>query len=124
MNTNGIQHIGIPTKSYTKSIDFYKKIGFNLINEEINGDSRVAFLKIGKEIIEIWEANTTEVTGAIHHIALNTNNIEEDFHDISNIESIELIDNEIKKLHFWKNGIHYFNFYGPNREIIEICQIL
>ncbi|HHA5475028.1 TPA: VOC family protein, partial [Enterococcus faecium] len=24
---------------------------------------------------------------------------------------------------FWENGIRYFNFYGPNHEIIEISQM-
>ena len=31
----GVQHIGIPTVAYTGTMQFYRKLGFKIIEEEI-----------------------------------------------------------------------------------------
>lgn len=117
----GLQHIGIPTEDYEVSLAFYKQLGFELINFEMNQGQKAGFLELGGLVLEIWEAPATESTGAIHHIALDTDDIEGAFAAISRL-SVQLIDTEIQQLPFWEKGIKYFNFYGPNRETIEICQ--
>lgn len=62
--------------------------------------------------------------GAINHLALATDDIAAVFNEIKALPGIEMIDSQIQFLPFWDHGIKYFNFYGPNREIIEICQRL
>ena len=40
----GIQHIGIPTDKYSETLDFYKSLGFEDINqEEIKGKKQLSF---------------------------------------------------------------------------------
>ena len=72
-------------------------------------------------MIEVWEEQSPNKVGAIHHIAFDTSDIEGAFHWIKEM-GFEMIDEKIMTLSFWERGIRYFNFYGPNKEIIEICQ--
>jgi len=119
---NGLQHIGIPTKDFEASKIFYKSLGFRQINEEMNAESKVGFFELNGMIIEIWEDKTTECRGAIDHLALDTDDIDEAFNSIQDL-GYELLDKNIMELPFWEKGIRYFNFYGPNHEIIEISQV-
>lgn len=121
MELNGLQHIGIPTDRFEESQKFYEKLGFELIRIEKNGDNKVGFYKLGSLVLEIWEAEPKGHPGAIDHFALDTNNIESVFTKVKGL-GVEFIDKKIQELPFWENGIRYFNFYGPNKEIIEICQ--
>lgn len=121
MKLNGLQHIGIPTNNFQESKRFYQSLGFDIINQEKNGASNVAFFDLNGTIIEIWEDAANSTKGAIDHIALDTDNIEEAFLEI-NFLGYPLIDKEIQELPFWEKGIRYFNFSGPNNEIIEISQ--
>ncbi|BDR58067.1 VOC family protein [Xylocopilactobacillus apicola] len=118
---NGLQHIGIPTENFKFSEDVYSKLGFKLIQTEDNQGSKVGFFELGNLILEVWEAETAPTAGAINHFALDTNDIEAAFSFVKGL-NLELIDPEIQQLPFWEHGIRYFNFYGPNHEIIEICQ--
>ncbi|AXX65079.1 VOC family protein [Bombilactobacillus bombi] len=121
---NGLQHIGIPTNILNETKIFYQTLGFQIIDEEDNNGSCVAFLELNGLILEIWESlETNNHAGAINHIALDTSDIESVFEWIKSL-GLQLIDKNIKSLPFWDNGIRYFNFYGPNKEIIEICQKL
>lgn len=121
---NGLQHVGIPTDDFKKTQEFYKNLGFVLIQEEDNAGSHVGFFQLGDLLLEVWEAEIPHQVGAINHLALATDDITAVFNAVKALKGIELIDHEIKFLPFWEQGIKYFNFYGPNREIIEICQKL
>ncbi|HAP8126038.1 TPA: VOC family protein, partial [Enterococcus faecium] len=110
MKLNGLQHIGIPTKDFGASKIFYESLGFSLINEEMNVGSKVGFFELNGTIIEIWEDKTTECRGAIDHLALDTDDIDEVFNSIQDL-GYELLDKNIMELPFWENGIRYFNFY-------------
>lgn len=121
MELNGLQHIGIPTDNFEESRKFYETLGFELIRIEQNGDSKVGFYKLGGLVLEIWEAEPKGHPGAIDHFALDTDNIESVFVSVKKM-GVKFIDKKIQELPFWENGIQYFNFYGPNKEIIEICQ--
>lgn len=122
MKLNGLQHIGIPTEDFGASKIFYESLGFSLINEEMNVGSKVGFFELNGTIIEIWEDKTTECRGAIDHLALDADDIDEVFNSIQDL-GYELLDKNIVELPFWEKGIRYFNFYGPNHEIIEISQM-
>ena len=54
-NFTGLQHIGIPTNDMDKTVEFYKKIGFEVAHETKDGDVRVVFLKLRDLILETYE---------------------------------------------------------------------
>ena len=122
----GIQHIGIPTINIAKTILFYEEMGFDnayeTINEAIN--QKVAFLQLGTLMIETYEEeNIDSVDGAINHIAIDCNNIQQAY-DIAKKKGYILLTDGIQELDFWQNGIRYFIIEGPNKERIEFCQKL
>ncbi|HIZ95132.1 MAG TPA: VOC family protein [Candidatus Ligilactobacillus excrementavium] len=118
---NGISHIGIPTRNLYKTTELYEKLGFKLINQEDNLGSKVYFFQINDLMLEVYEAKATPEIGAINHLAVETDHVEEAFNYIEKL-GFEMIDKQVKHLPFWDHGISYFNFYGPNHEIIEVCQ--
>ncbi|KJY57306.1 Glyoxalase-like domain protein [Lactobacillus kimbladii] len=122
---NGLQHVGIPTKKFDESGDFYQSLGFKLVNTEDNQGSRVAFYQLGTLMLESWESpqEAPGKVGAINHIALDTNDINRAFAEVQKL-NVQFVENGIQSLPYWENGIKYFNFYGPNKEIFEVCQKL
>ena len=122
---NGLQHVGIPTKKFDESGDFYQSLGFKLVNTEDNQGSRVAFYQLGTLMLESWESpqEAPGKVGAINHIALDTNDINRAFAEVQKL-NVQFVENGIQSLPYWENGIKYFNFYGPNKEIFEACQKL
>lgn len=122
---NGLQHIGVPTKKFEQSKKFYQLLGFKLVNTEDNNGSQVGFYQLGSLMIESWEspAEAPEKVGAINHIALDTDDIAAAFAQVQKLD-VEFVENGIQSLPYWENGIKYFNFYGPNKEIFEVCQRL
>ena len=122
--SKGIQHIGIPTKRMDETVEFYKSLGLEIVYNTIYSDKRVAFLKIGSLVLEIYEDEEVPGNiGAINHIAIDVYDIEETF---SYIQKCNLNKNndKIHFLPFWKNGIQYFTIVGPNEELIEFCQYM
>ena len=75
MNTNnftGIQHIGIPTNDFDKTVDFYSTLGFEVAFQTVNGTSKVAFLRLNDLVIETSENNNINTeAGAINHLAID-----------------------------------------------------
>lgn len=72
LHIKGIQHIGIPTQKYQETLDFYRSLGFEIINQENYQGHRVAFLRIHNVMLEVYESETTaDATGSIDHIALS-----------------------------------------------------
>ena len=122
---NGLQHVGIPTKKFDESGDFYQSLGFKLVNTEDNQGSRVGFYQLGSLMLESWESpqEAPEKIGAINHIALETNDINRAFAEVQKL-NVQFVEDGIQSLPYWENGIKYFNFYGPNKEIFEACQKL
>ena len=122
---NGLQHVGIPTKKFDESGDFYQSLGFKLVNTEDNQGSRVAFYQLGTLMLESWESpqEAPGKVGAINHIALDTHDINRAFAEVQKL-NVQFVENGIQSLPYWENGIKYFNFYGPNKEIFEVCQKL
>ena len=122
---NGLQHVGIPTKKFDESRDFYQSLGFKLVNTEDNQGSRVGFYQLGSLMLESWESpqEAPGKVGAINHIALDTNDINRAFAEVQKL-NVQFVENGIQSLPYWENGIKYFNFYGPNKEIFEVCQKL
>ncbi|KFF30666.1 VOC family protein [Bifidobacterium bombi] len=120
------QHSGMPAKDLDETIEFYtQKLGFELVGIYPNGQNRCAFLRYGCLTIETWEGDSVAMRdGAINHWALDTPDIDAAFENAKAL-GLELKDSQVRSIPtFWNNGIRYSNVYGPNREIIEFCQIV
>jgi catechol 2,3-dioxygenase-like lactoylglutathione lyase family enzyme len=119
--TNGVQHIGFPTNDMETTIAFYKKLGFEIAHEKVI-DCRVCFFKLGSLVIEIYENKQAVMkTGAIDHIAIDCTDADACY---AEVKKAGLNPTAIETLPFWENGVSFFKITGPNKEIIEFCQIL
>ena len=121
----GTTHLGMPTTCYEKTVEFYKGLGFT---EEFflvcDDGGRIIFLKLKSLMMEIYESSSSPgVAGAVHHIAIDVNDIEAVFEQIK-AEGYTLLDDHICSMPFWANGEKYFTIQGPNGEKIEFVQIL
>ena len=124
--STGIQHIGIPTNDIEKTIAFYKELGFETALQTINKevDEKVAFLKLKTLVIETYENKAAKFeSGAIDHVAIDVNDIEEVYQYISE-KKLNTTNDTIHFLPFWKNGVRFFTIEGPNMEKIEFSQYL
>ena len=124
--STGIQHIGIPTNDIEKTIAFYKELGFETALQTINkeADEKVTFLKLKTLVIETYENKAAKLeSGAIDHVAVNVNNIEEVYQYISE-KKLNTTNDTIHFLPFWENGVRFFTIEGPNMEKIEFSQYL
>ena len=124
--STGTQHIGIPTNDIKKTIAFYKELGFETALQTINkeADEKVAFLKLKTLVIETYENKEAKLeSGAIDHVAVNVNNIEEVYQYISE-KKLNTTNDTIHFLPFWENGVRFFTIEGPNMEKIEFSQYL
>lgn len=122
-NVKGLQHIGIPTNDMDKTVDFYKKIGFEVAHEAMDGEVRVVFLKLKDLVLETYENHEAALRdGAVDHIAFNVADIEEAFKFITGL-GIKILT-EITFLPFWDNGVKFFIAEGPNLERLEFAQYL
>ena len=122
----GLQHIGIPTLSMEKSIDFYQKIGFSILwNTQLEASNeKVVFIKLGNLVIELYESKeATMKTGSIDHIALNVIEIDRLFNYIKE-QNLTILDDSVQSLPFWDKGVKFFTILGPNSEKIEFCEKL
>lgn len=123
-NIKGLQHIGIPTDNMGATIDFYKKIGFEILYETVNDGNRVVFLGLNGMILETYEFDAPKKDhGAIDHIALDVTDIEGVYSTINSL-GLNTLNDEIHFLPFWENGVRFFNIIGPNSEKVEFCQKL
>jgi catechol 2,3-dioxygenase-like lactoylglutathione lyase family enzyme len=120
----GLQHIGIPTHSLEKTIDFYQSLGFSVIHAPLHDHKRVAFLKLGDVVIEAYESDETAAhTGAIDHFALNVSDIQA-VHSLVRSLGYQELENGIQTLPFFSHGVSYFTIQGPNAEKVEFAQYL
>ncbi|HAP57284.1 MAG: VOC family protein [Sphaerochaeta sp.] len=120
----GLQHIGIPTHSLEKTIDFYQSLGFSIIQAPLHDHKRVAFLKLGDVVIEAYESDETAAhTGAIDHFALNVSDIQA-VHSLVRSLGYQELENGIQTLPFFSHGVSYFTIQGPNAEKVEFAQYL
>ena len=116
-----LQHIGIPTNDMDKTVEFYKKIGFEVSHETKDGDVRVVFLKLKALVLETYENNAAALcNGAVDHIAFDVVDIEEAYKFITGLQ-IKILT-EITFLPFREKGIKFFIAQDPNLERLEFAQ--
>ena len=124
--STGVQHIGIPTNDIDKTVEFYHKLGFETAFETVNkeADEKVVFLKLGTLVVETYENHAAALrAGAIDHVALDVKDIEEIYQYI-NEAGLNTTQDSIHFLPFWEKGVKFFTIEGPNKERVEIDQIL
>lgn len=120
--STGVQHIGIPTNDLDKTVEFYKKLGFEIAFEAV--EEKVAFLKLGTLVVETYENHEAKMEhGAIDHVALDVRDVEEIFQYI-NEAGLNSTQDTIHFLPFWENGVKFFTIEGPNKEKVEFSQYL
>ncbi|MBE5773089.1 MAG: VOC family protein [Clostridiales bacterium] len=119
----GLQHIGLPTNDIKKTIEFYTALGFEVAYQTVlNGETPVAFLKLGDLVIETYEnGQAVGKWGAIDHVAINVTDVNE-ARRIADEMGLKVI--EAGELPFWANGVKYFTIEGPNNEKVEFNQYL
>ena len=107
---NGIQHVGIPTNDIETTVEFYRRLGFEValqtVNEEAN--EKVAFLKLNNLVIETYENKAAKMeSGAIDHVAI----------DVKDIEKVYELINMLVKYH--QDTIHFFTILGKRSQIFH-----
>ncbi|MBN1948340.1 MAG: methylmalonyl-CoA epimerase [Candidatus Cloacimonetes bacterium] len=126
-----ISHIGIAVKDLNSAIEMYRKLGLEVEGTEIveSQNVRVAFIPVGDVRIELLEATMEDSTIAkfiekkgegIHHIALNTDDLESDLQS-AETQGITLIDSKPRKgAHQTK--IAFLHPKSTNGVLLELCQ--
>ena len=119
-NITGLAHIGVFVKNIDKSIDFYKRLGFTLDDEE-NVGVRLAFLSAGSCLIELIEQDESErAAGVVDHIAMVVDSIEA---AVANAKAAGI---DIDESLIWHapilGGIRNIFFEGPDGERLEFFE--
>lgn len=121
---SGIQHIGIPAVDHEGTCRFYEDLGFERAFETVIRDGqKVAFLRFGNVVMEVYDASEGCPTGAIDHIAIDCQDIDAAY-AFACKKGYRIVSEGIEALPFWKNGVRFFIMEGPNNERIEIDQRL
>ncbi|MDR1579775.1 MAG: VOC family protein [Synergistaceae bacterium] len=118
----GLQHIGIPTKDFKGTLDFYESLGFKNIMQTKLGDGDVAFLQFNNLVIETYTGDAVGSTGAIAHIALDVTDVDDVFKE-AGAKGYKMLDKEVNFLKFW-DGVRFFTIEGVNGERVEFNQKL
>lgn len=117
----GLEHIGIKTINMEEAISFYTEIlGFEFIKRIKPGDVELAFLKLGKTVIELVEIKDGEQfnDGVVNHVAFRVENIFEAVEWLKG-HKVELINEEPRSM---GEGRYNFFFRGPSKEKLELYQ--
>ncbi len=120
----GIQHIGIPTDDYEKTVAFFKSLGFKEAYTTVNKGRKMAFMKLKNTVIETYENGEAAMEpGAIDHIALDVSDIEKAFNEVKKL-GYTAVEDGIQSLPLWEHGVRWFTILGPNKEKVEFNQML
>lgn len=125
-HTNGIQHIGLPTKCYDETCAFYEMLGFVRRLETVGtAGKRVAFFELDRSfMMEVYEEDETAgVCGALDHLAIDSADIEATHASVKQA-GLKIVSKAVETLPLWDHGVKFLIAEGPNRERIEFCQIL
>ena len=117
----GLAHIGIFVKDIDKSIDYYKRLGFTLDNEEQPG-IRIAFLSAGNCLIELVEQKDlpSRQAGVVDHVAMVVDNIEAAIEN-AKAQGIEIDASQVSSMDIL-GGIKNVFFDGPDGERLEFFE--
>jgi catechol 2,3-dioxygenase-like lactoylglutathione lyase family enzyme len=122
----GMHHIGLPTNNMDATIEFYSKLGAEIVFEktvyEAGKSIRVVHLKLSSLLIETYErSEISGVTGAIDHVAIEVNDIDGAYKYVKEL-GIPLLIDEISFSDYWPKPTRWFIIIGVNGERIEFTQ--
>jgi len=123
----GLQHISIPSSDIQATIDFYESMGFKISDETMYLDTiRVVYLTLKNITIEVREDDSPAgIGGSIEHIAFDVTDIDAVYEFCKEKGYKITHGGEIILLYpFLKNGVRCLMIEGPNKEVIELSQIL
>ena len=134
LKINHLQHIGIPVTDVTRSIAFYRQLGFEPVMEsefDYEGDlGQVVMMQQGALLLELYQFPERELEGIrnrpnghIDHIAFDVSDVEATFQELK-AAGFYIFEEAPVFLPFWENGCKYFNIAGPDGERLEFNQIL
>ena len=121
---NAVQHLGLPTRDFEKSLEFYEGLGFTV--KWRAEKFPLAFIQLGSVEIEMMQRDTAnQFWGAWDHIALNVTDVDAAW-KAAKEGGYNIVEGEDgpRKLPFFENGVRYFTIEGPNKEKLEFNQIL
>lgn len=123
---DGVQHVGIPAEDLAATCKFYEELGFENVHQAEFGEGpqHVCFLKFQNLVLECYdEKNPVKKAGAIDHFAINCTDIDGAY-KFALEKGYKVVSDGIEALPFWEKGIRFFIIEGPNKERVEIDQIL
>ena len=127
VNVNGFHHIAIKVANLQKSVQFYTQVlGFDLVREWGEGDSRGVMIDTGKgNCFELFAGGTSEVRADGHwiHLALecsDTRSAIEKVRAAGAVVTMEPTDITIASKPELPARIAFFK--GPDGELIEFFQ--
>ncbi len=120
-----LAHIGIAYSDRDKTISFYKRFGFELLDDNV--DSSILSLRYKNIIMKFFPVSEAEMAqlgdGYIDHVAFDVKDVDSAYNEVKSAR-IMVIEEAPVELPFWDKGIKYFNFRGPGNEKLELEQRL
>lgn len=98
-------HFGLPTKDMDATIEFYQKLGaeivFETVVQEAGKPCRVVHLKVSNLYVEAYERDETPMCcGAIDHLAVSTDDIEGAFEEAKRL-GLTLANEQVDYSDYW-----------------------
>lgn len=129
---SGLAHIAIYTQDLGASIDFYERMGAEILQrgevQKPKGINQLALLALAGFELELIEPHDgTKITvgaGAIPHLAIRVENLEESVSALrsAGIDSFQTATPNVVPDLF--GGLRNWFFTGPSGEVIELLQPL
>ncbi len=126
-----IDHLGVAVRSLQQAAEFYRKLGAEVLGEEVVEQEkvRVAMVPLGESRIELLEATSEDSPIArfiarrgegLHHVALQVENLAQKVEDLKR-SGVRLVTDEIQV----GAGGHLYVFIHPSSAggvLLELCQ--
>lgn len=125
-HVKGFHHFGLPTRDMDATIDFYRKLGAEIVFEttvmEAGKPCRVVHLKVSNLYVEAYERDEIPgVPGAVDHIAVLTDDVDKAFEEAKRL-GLHFVNDEVGVSDYWPGTAKWFHVIGPNGERIEFTR--
>ena len=127
----GSEHIGVIVSDIVASKHFYCDIlGMEVVYEKVAtvpaGKIHACFVKLGNITLDLEqypEFPEGKGEGLIDHICFGVKNLEEAIADLRSKGVQFTSDEAIKLPDFFRNGIQFIFFRGPDNEMLELAEL-